>query len=186
MIKSDRARSHKSRSISVQKERESVNKATITNLKERVNYGFRVLLKLFEECYHRDKVITESLLDTQMGRARNLICNRDCHDSLISFFELLSEPFSEPDILLGIKENDHFKPKNSSKRHRSASTKKHTRKRSTSSKRRKTPKRRQMIYNETGLYDNMMSGSEPEVRSPPESRGRSQKPRSGSRRSVDS
>ena len=45
MIKADRTRMHMSRSHSQQKERDSVNMRVIVNLKERINYAFKVLMK---------------------------------------------------------------------------------------------------------------------------------------------
>ena len=54
----------------------------IIRLKERINYGFTLICKLLEECHTRDKVLTENLLDTQLGKARALIVPQNIHGAL--------------------------------------------------------------------------------------------------------
>ena len=78
-------------------------KDEVKRVKERVNAGFEVLLRLHEETINRDSVIVESLLDTQLGKLRRLIVKKDTHEDLKMFADELNENFEWPDIQLSLK-----------------------------------------------------------------------------------
>ena len=111
--------------------KDTVNMDTIARLKTRVNHALTVIINMFEEAQTRDKVITEGLLDTMMGKNKQLICPRQSYEAVRGFFEHMGQPFQQPEILLTILEgegNVFGRP-----RSRSTSTKKR-RKRSSSRK----------------------------------------------------
>ena len=82
---------------------EFVGKEEVHRLKERINSGFEQLIRLHEQTIDRDAVITESLLETQLGKLRRLIVKRHTHESLKMFMEQLNEPFDKPEILISLK-----------------------------------------------------------------------------------
>jgi hypothetical protein len=81
---------------------EFVRTEELTRTKERINAGFSMICKLFEETINRDSVIAENLLETQNGKMRKLICRRQTNDALRDFVDNLQEPFYPPDILLSL------------------------------------------------------------------------------------
>lgn len=81
-----------------------MTKDTWKRAKERINHAFEVLNKLHEEAWNRDSVIAESLLDTQLGKMRKLICRKDTHNALLEFTEIFNESFEAPELELAMKE----------------------------------------------------------------------------------
>ena len=55
---------------------------------------------MYEETINRDSVITELLLDTQMGKGGITICKQKTSQRTQVFFDTLQEEFKAPDILL--------------------------------------------------------------------------------------
>lgn len=50
----------------------------------------------------RDHVLGESLLATQFGRQRHLICRNDIHETLKAFVETIKNDFEMPELHLPI------------------------------------------------------------------------------------
>lgn len=67
------------------KDREYVSYDQFRRTKERINHAFSEYNKLFEEFMRRDHVIAESLLETQKGRNKRLVCTENCHNTLLGF-----------------------------------------------------------------------------------------------------
>jgi hypothetical protein len=67
------------------KDREFVTADQFRRTKERINFAFSEYGKLFEEFMRRDHVIAESLVETQKGRNKRLLCSDNCHNTLLGF-----------------------------------------------------------------------------------------------------
>ena len=121
--------------------RDFVSAEQFKRVKERINFAFDQYAKLFSECMRRDHVLAESLIQTQMGRSKKIICTDQCHTTLAAFVKQVKEEFEMPELYIPIQDyestgnlsqaaSSHKKKR----RARSATTTKKKKKRSASSK----------------------------------------------------
>ena len=111
-------------------------------VKEQVNRAIREYAVKFEEAVRRDHVLGESILATQMGKDKRLICKKDVHDTLQAFVNTIKNDFEMPELLLPINDYEStgvFQSDRDRRRTRSHSTSR-KRKRSRGSSRAKSAK----------------------------------------------
>ena len=81
-IRSGQDRVHSVHSACKAKDREFVTADQLRRTKERINHAITHYAKLHEESVRRDHVLGESLLATQLGKQRRLLCRKDVHETL--------------------------------------------------------------------------------------------------------
>lgn len=80
--------------------RDFVSAEQFKRVKERINFAFDQYAKLFEECFRRDHALAESLIQTQKGRNKKVICSDQCHETLVNYVKKLKEDFEMPELFI--------------------------------------------------------------------------------------
>lgn len=102
-IRGSQDKYHQTNSASKHAIREFVTADAFRRVKERINHAFAVFLKMHEEGYNRDHVLTESLLETHNGKMGRRIVSKTCNETVARFAETeFDEAFEFPDIMINM------------------------------------------------------------------------------------
>ena len=99
-IRTGQDRVHSTHSACKSRDREYVTQDQLRRTKEGGNRAIREYTLKFGEAVRRDHVLGESLLATQFGKDKRLICRKDVHDTLKAFVETVKNDLEMPELLL--------------------------------------------------------------------------------------